>query len=489
MRKVLSNTISLVASDVFTRITSFVIYILVGRYLGAFAFGQMSLALSMFYTFQVLSVAGLKVLIVREVAKDPNQAEKYFVNGSFFVIVSSLISLGILALLVYSMGYHHQYPPQEIGQVFNYQQPNTAIVILLTCLSLVPFAMSRICEGIFQGTQNMTFIAYVGVPVNLIRIILIIGFLTNGYGLYTVIFILLFTHIFAMLAMWVLLWVNILRPKLRLDFSFMKMMFRQALTFLGIDAVVAVTSSIYLIILSYFLDETAVGLYSSAAQLVTPFFVISQSIIVSTFPILCGYFEEDNMFDMRRVAHNLLEILLVIFFPTVVLVFYHAEWSLDFIFGGAEFAEAGDLLRIMVIAMMLRSLTSVLGGVLLASLREKITFRIVIVELVLNLLLGVTFMYFYGLVGAASASLVVMIVVFLLHLFPVLRIIKGISILSLIWRVLLAAIVMAAFLNLKVFTYPLIDMLSAGLLYLLILAILVFLSFGSIQKMRSHYLG
>ncbi|MCA9882969.1 MAG: hypothetical protein KC708_08370, partial [Anaerolineae bacterium] len=45
LRKIASNMSSLIASDVINRVTSFVIYALVGRYLGAFAFGQMSLAL------------------------------------------------------------------------------------------------------------------------------------------------------------------------------------------------------------------------------------------------------------------------------------------------------------------------------------------------------------------------------------------------------------------------------------------------------------
>ncbi|NJL54242.1 oligosaccharide flippase family protein [bacterium] len=55
---VMRNMTSLIASDVINRVTSFVIYALVGRFLGAFAFGQISLALSLFYTFQVFASQG-----------------------------------------------------------------------------------------------------------------------------------------------------------------------------------------------------------------------------------------------------------------------------------------------------------------------------------------------------------------------------------------------------------------------------------------------
>jgi len=491
MRKVLSNIVSLMASDVVTRITSFVIYILVGRYLGTFALGQISLALSIFYTFQLFAVAGLKILIVREVAKDEGKVGEFFVNSSFMVSISSLLSLGIVVALTYLLGYHQQYPPLLASEngLPNYVQLSTAMVIILTCLSLLPFALSQICEGVFQGMQHMTFIAYVNVPANVVRIALIVALITSGHGLYAVLLVLLISHILVLMAMWALLWSKIIQPKLHFDFSFINFLFRQSLTFLGIDMVVAITSSLYLILLSYFLNETSVGLYSSALQLVTPFFVISQSIVVSTFPILCQHFEDKNRNGMVRMIHNLLEILMVIFLPSIILVFFYAEWGLNFVYGGEDFSAAGIVLRIIIIMTLIRSMTNVIGAVLLASLLERVTFRIVITELILNLVVGVVLIPRYGLNGAAWGSLIVMAIIFVQHLIPVVGIIKGISILGLVWKASIASVAMLIFLNLHIFTYPIFDILSAGILYLVVLAVLIVMKYGSLEKVRLHYLG
>src|ERR1700740_3495292 len=105
LRKVGANALSILTSDVTNRATSFVLYALVARRLGAFQFGQLSLALSLFYVFQVTAVAGLKILIVRQVAKDRSQTSIYFNNGCVIVAISSLASLAALFAFVRLMHY------------------------------------------------------------------------------------------------------------------------------------------------------------------------------------------------------------------------------------------------------------------------------------------------------------------------------------------------------------------------------------------------
>ena len=73
LRSAGGNALSILTSDAMNRATSFVMYALVARHLGAQDFGQLSLAFSLFYMFQVFAIAGLKVLIIRQVAKDRSQ--------------------------------------------------------------------------------------------------------------------------------------------------------------------------------------------------------------------------------------------------------------------------------------------------------------------------------------------------------------------------------------------------------------------------------
>src|SRR6266481_5025099 len=107
LRKTTGNALSILTSDVMSRMTSFVLYALVARHLGAQEFGQLSLAFTLFYTFQVFAVGGLKTLIIRQVAKDRAQTQLYFINGCMIVALSSLASIAALWSFVHLM----HYPP------------------------------------------------------------------------------------------------------------------------------------------------------------------------------------------------------------------------------------------------------------------------------------------------------------------------------------------------------------------------------------------
>ena len=93
--RIARNTLSILTSDVFNRATTFFIYLLVARYLGAFEFGQMSLALALFYTFQVMSAAGLKTLLIREIAKDKAQTGRYLMNAAMVDPNSPFLTISI----------------------------------------------------------------------------------------------------------------------------------------------------------------------------------------------------------------------------------------------------------------------------------------------------------------------------------------------------------------------------------------------------------
>src|SRR5205814_10641040 len=126
LRRTLTNPASILASDVVNRATSFVRYALVARYRGAIPFVPLSLALTLFYTFQVLAAAGLKTLVVREVARDKDRTNSYLVNGAATVTATFVLSIAFLFVFVRLMGYSRP----------------TASLILLLSLGLLPASLA-----------------------------------------------------------------------------------------------------------------------------------------------------------------------------------------------------------------------------------------------------------------------------------------------------------------------------------------------------------
>ena len=105
LKKVSANALSILSSDVMNRATSFVLYALVARHLGAHEFGQLTLSFTLFYAFQVFAVGGLKTLVIRQVAKDRTQTARYFLNGCAIVTLTSMASVAAVWAFVYLMHY------------------------------------------------------------------------------------------------------------------------------------------------------------------------------------------------------------------------------------------------------------------------------------------------------------------------------------------------------------------------------------------------
>src|SRR5438270_396473 len=256
LRNIGANALSILTSDVMNRATSFVIYAMVARKFGAFEFGQMSLALSLFYIFLIFAAAGWKTLLIREVAKDRLQTQKYLVNGCLIVGVMSLASLGVVFGFVRAVHY----------------VAGTMLVVLLLSLGLLPSAISAICEGIFQAWERMHYIAYVNVPSNLTKMTGAYLLLFWNRGLYAVILLLLAAFFtVAGVELWLVLTRFQAEPApgrdrrgAGIDLRFALSTLRSASTFLGIDSTCAVAGNLNIILLSKLATEKEVGLFSAA---------------------------------------------------------------------------------------------------------------------------------------------------------------------------------------------------------------------------------
>ena len=136
--RVVVNTMSLLTTDVLNKAATFVVYALVGRYCGPRSFGQLSLGLTLLYTFQVFASAGLPTLITR--GRRQTSASCRFDCGNAAVIVSGafLINFVILAMLVFAS----QYPR------------DTEKVILILGLGILPWSLATNIEAIFRAANN-----------------------------------------------------------------------------------------------------------------------------------------------------------------------------------------------------------------------------------------------------------------------------------------------------------------------------------------------
>jgi|SRR5215469_538516 len=448
LRKTSGNALSILSSDMMNRATSFVLYALVARHLGAHEFGQLTLAFTLFYAFQVFAVSGLKTLVIRQVAKDRTQTARYFINGSMIVTLTSTASIAAVWGFV---------------RLTHYPR-TTAVVILLLSSGLLPYTFSAICEGIFQAWERMRYIAYVNVPVNIAKVAATVLLLNTNRRLFSVILVLLgclFTV--AVIELWILL-RRFPLYRVAMDRSFAWTTARAASTFLGIDGTLAIMSSLNILLLSKLVGEVEVGLYSAGSQLMVPVLLVYQSMAQSIFPMMCRKLDPGYR-SLKQIAENALELLMVLALPAVAGLYFLGDRVIALLYKNPTFIQAFPALRIMAFVLIFQVFTSVLGQVLVASHRERITLRIVVVDTVINLLAGWPLISLFGLRGAAIALFLTRLTDCILHYIPSAHLLSGISIWRLIWKPVIAAACMAVYLAMPEGRLGLLTGVSATLIY------------------------
>ena len=465
------NASAILASDVVNRATTFLIYVLVARYLGAFEFGQLSLGLTFFLVLQAFAGAGLRGLITREVARDASRATAYLVNGSFLVLVLSIVL--VLLLIAFSTA-------------LSYGASTTAVVVLLA-LGIVPYGLSTVADGIFQGWQRMHYIAIANVPAHAAKLGVAAALLSGGQGLYAVVGTLVAAHVTVVLIQWWLLKREGAWRGGELSLSACRRLGRHALPFAGIDAVSGLRGATQVIVVSAFLSEVEIGLYSSAAQMLMPIFLAAVAIERSVFPRLCTAFQQDRR-HFARVAGSLNEALLTLMIPAAVGLFFLGDRLLAVLYG-AEFEAAGVLVQILAWMLVFRAFTASLGRVLLAGGLETTNFQIVLVNLVFTLGLSVALVQAFGLEGAAIAAVVAATVIVVQHVPPALRVAGRRAISPGIWRPIVAALAMSGFLAFAADQALAVAAIGAVGVYLIVLALATMLSAGSPRRARALYLG
>jgi O-antigen/teichoic acid export membrane protein len=468
------NAVFILTSDVVNRAATFVLYALIARHLGATEVGQWALALALFYTFQVFAAGGLKTVITREVAKDARATSRHLVSGTILVTFASAVSIAALAGFVRVMGYAR----------------DTAAIILLLGLGLLPYALSAVCEAVFQATDKMRYITYAQVPVHIAKVGFAYLLLHHGYGVYHLAVLMLACHGTVALGEWWLMLRRVTRPRVerrercastlkRVAASSFALA-RSAATFLGIDGLTAITSSLNIVLLSALEGERQVGLYSVASQLMIPITLVYQSVVTSVFPTLCRTFDSGTQ-DVADVLARMLALLLALAIPVAVGLFFLADSALQVLYGGRDFLEASAPLRVMVWIIVPAALTAVLGQVFLAGFRERVTLRIVAVDLLVGLVAGVILIANFGLIGAAAAAVLTKAVDLWQHYWPVSRLVPAISLREVGWKPLVAGICMAVYLAAAAGQPLALTVTCAGALYLGVMLALTIWTGGSRQ--------
>ncbi|MFB0564480.1 MAG: flippase [Candidatus Aminicenantaceae bacterium] len=398
-------------SSVVTLIISFLLSIVLARWLGASDLGLYRMVITIQGIGALITTFGIPVAVIKYVAEYKND-EDTLTQTLFSALVSSIIfGIGVFFLLYMLSG--------ALASVF--KMPELARLIKI--LSLV-FPFTSILEtllGLLNGIRKIKKFAFLMILRQLLMILFIVAFVKIGYGINGAVW-----GIVLSAAGGCLVGIFITRNFLHLKPYYFVQNAKKLISFgskvFGANTLALILTQADIIILGYFLTAKDVGYYSIAVTLSNFFLLVPRAILRITYPATSEYWSQKNHQKLQKMIEKSVKYSACILIPAGLGAAFFCNEIISTLFG-KEFIYAALPFYVLLIARVINgSIELPIGGSLSGIGRPDLPLKIDIVSAVTNIGLNIILIPHYGILGAAIATAISLMMATSLSLTFIIRI-------------------------------------------------------------------
>ena len=388
------NTSYIGISTVIQNIISYLIIVLISRYLGAEGLGQYSFIFAFVGIFFIFSDFGLSQLLIKDLAKDESKIDKYISNILSLKILLLLVCFIIYFVLIFFIGKHELIIAMIIA----------GIAQIVTQLSQPLFSLGRVKH------KSKT----VGVALVIERILTLI------FSFYTIIILkdLNFFLIGYLIAQIIrTIWLYLSTKKyfnftLGINKKYILNLIKKSYPFLLIASFAFIYVQMDTIMLSLINGDIVTGWYNAPYKLINVLNVIPAVLLMFGFPYFSKLFHK-NKKQAKKLLETILSYSMLLIFPVVVGVFFLGQRIIEFVYKISAI-ESFIAFKILIIATIFIFLTTILGQFIAACDKQKVFAKIAGIGAAINIILNFALIPKYSLYGAGVATLISYLVMFIL---------------------------------------------------------------------------
>lgn len=363
---------------------SFISIALLTRYLGVSGYGSFTLVFSYLAFFSLISDFGLQLVTVKELSVTKQNIEKlygtYFTIKVFLGILSSLLALIFLIFFPYSV------------------ELKVGIAVGVTAVFVS--GLMGYFNSVFQARVRLDLLTLFDLVSRLSSVVAIIIFVYFKLNFYYIVSTVLIGNLVSFISAGILL-----KDTIRRNYDFF---LARRLLLLSIPVgITSLLSTLYFkidtIILSLFKSASDVGIYSLSYKLLENIVMFWGFYMAVTYPLLAKFKKEDknrysNLFKnsiyLAIVASIIIVILSYILSPLVVEIF-----------GGNQFAESSNVLRILLLSLPLILVNNIFYNFYVIEEFNWVIILGMILSLVVNVVLNVIFIPKYSFIAASYITI------------------------------------------------------------------------------------
>ena len=372
-----------IIADFSNRLSNAVIVILISKFLTVTNFGSYNLATTYLTFGMLISFWGYGNLLTREVSKDTQKFEKYFLNFGVMRIFFSTISLLLILIVITFMNYSAE----------------TNKVIIIISLGILAESFKNLSYSAFNAFEETHYVSLVFFLSSLLKLIISYFLLINHFGIIELAWINTIINFAGAISLIILVFRFLPPINWKFDWKFSFDQTRLAIPLFLIGVFSIAENRLDIIILSGYFTENIVGIYTAAAVLQSGLLIFPDGIRNAIFPVLSKNSMEDPV-KATRVFMALFKYLTLISFaiatgsiilaPKLILTIYDKD-----------FANAINIFRILMFSYPFYSIVILNIRFLNAYNKDAIIVKFYALDVLITIVLSIIIMPIYGGIGAA----------------------------------------------------------------------------------------
>lgn len=332
--KVAHNTIIQIIGKGIATFLGLITIAIMTRQLGQVGFGQYTIIITFLSFFGVIIDLGLTLVTVQMIS-DPTIDQNKALNNLFSLrLISAIIFLGLAPLII----------------IFFPYDPIIKIGVAITTLSFFFNALNQIFVGVFQKYLQMIIVSVAEVVS---RLALLIGVILAVYFHYGLIGIMIATVISSAISFIIHYSSSrrYIKIKFAIDLDVWSLIFQKSWPL----AVTITFNLIYLradtLILSLFKGQAEVGIYGAAYKVIDILTTLPFMFAGIILPVLTASWIDKNIEHFKNIMQKSFAFFAITTIPLFLGTQLVAQQTMVLI-AGADFASAGNILKILILAIV-----------------------------------------------------------------------------------------------------------------------------------------
>ncbi|MDH5695327.1 MAG: flippase [Dehalococcoidia bacterium] len=386
----------------------FIARLIIARYGLEANYGIFSLALVVLTFATMLACLGLQEGATRYIAFFRGKEEATRVRGT----ISASLQLATVASIILCIAI--LFSAEAIARNI-FHAPDLAPALRIFAIGIPFFALINILSAIFRGFDRVEPQAYFqSILLNILFLLFLSAVILLDLPFITVFYAYLATLVLTFIAL-VLYTVRKLPQPItfttgKVDTSVRKELLFFSLPLLGTAMFTMIIFWMDTLMLGYFKVPEVVGLYNAACPLAQFISHPSAAMLLIYTPVATGLYSQNLMAELRRNYTILTKWVASLTLPIFLVLCLFPEAVLNLLFGSA-YITAAPALRILSLAFIIHNLFGPRGATLIALGYPRFVMWSVLAAAIINVALNIVLIPPLGIVGAAIASAVSIILV------------------------------------------------------------------------------